>query len=69
MAAATAGAGGPIGGSPIPRALNGPMPSPLSSTNDSIEGISTAVGIRYWAKVVVRFWPSSKTTRSESSLL
>src|SRR5690606_16909686 len=39
---------GPIGGSPMPRALNGPTPSPDSRTLTSISGQSAAVGMAYW---------------------
>src|SRR5436190_910212 len=66
MALATAAAGGPMGGSPMPRALKGPSPSPDSTTTASTSGTSAAVGIRYVAKDVVRLIPSSTMTSSMS---
>jgi hypothetical protein len=68
IALATAAAGGPIGGSPMPRAPNGPIPSPDSRITTSISGTSVAVGIRYWKKPEVRFVPSATTTSSSSAM-
>src|SRR2546426_5484788 len=67
MALATAAAGGPIGGSPMPRAPKGPSPSPDSTTMGSTSGMSAALGMRYEANELVRLIPSSTTTSSMRS--
>ena len=46
IALAMAAATFPIGGSPIPRAPSGPLPSPLSTMPTSTSGKSCAFGIR-----------------------
>jgi hypothetical protein len=46
IALAMAGATGPTGGSPIPRAFSGPLPSPLSTISTSTSGMSIAVGMK-----------------------